>query len=1118
MPETSLKQITAADLPQRLGRYELQELLGEGGMARVFRAELVGPAGFRKQVAVKLIKTEALGPDQNRDLESFIREARLGGLLKHPNIVDVYELGDLSDQLFIAMELVEGQTLSQLIRNDERPPASVVLEICAGVTEGLASAHSLTSLGLPAGLVHRDMKPSNVLLSWDGAVKVADFGIAITHYGELADAPEELGSVAGTLSYMSPEQMLGEPLDGRSDLFALGLVMVEIATARRLPRGYILKQIKEHQVLRAPVLPEEYLGPAEEAVPGLRRIILRCLEPVPEARYANAQALLRDIESLRKQHGVFPRLRTWLQSGSHKSQHDALGATTTPFVPEHTAETATHAEAKTELIKGALVRTNLGPALDDFVGRESELLKLTQRFESGARLVTVKGTGGAGKTRFARRFARARWDQLSGGAWFVDLTETRTPAGVLHAIAMVLDVPLRGEGFDVLASQVGHAIAGRGPVLLVLDNFEQVVKHAAVTLGRWLQTAPEANFLVTSRQPLRLEGEEVFSLSPLPAADGVALFRLRAQAAGAHLQQDAQTHDVISRLVAAVDGIPLAIELAAARAVLLSPNQLLDRLAERFKLLQGGRRGDTDRQSNLRDLIGWSWELLEPWEQGALTQLSVFRDGFFMGAAEVVLDLSNWPDAPWALDVVSSLLDKSLLHTWMVHGQPRFGMYLSIQEYAAQKLGDGVQAAELRHARHFASFGKEAFLESIDSHDGVEQRKFLALELDNLLAGADRARSGRDSETAAGCTLAGAEVFLFQGPYADGIALLQQMSEAELSNETRERLLRKTGRLFHLTGRFAEALSYFEQALQLAATVGNRRGEGMTTGNLGWLYREQGLIREAREYYARALRIARAVGDRRTEGTTLGNLGLLHFEQGRLSEAVEHYHQALVVAHEVGNHRHRGVTLGNLALLYQEQGRLSEALSHYNQALSVARKVGNRRSEGVTLGNLAHIHRNQGHTSAALQHYHQALAVAREVGNRRSEGVTLGNLGDFLFEQGDLHTSEAHLRDAIALSDESYPLAAGAFRGSLALVRAMEGDLDEARWLLSQGEPQVRGVHRMELGKFLCKKAQVGVLANEAELAVKALSEADAIAVAMKVKPDSDLGQALIAARKALSC
>ncbi len=282
-------------------------------------------------------------------------------------------------------------------------------------------------------------------------------------------------------------------------------------------------------------------------------------------------------------------------------------------------------------------------------------------------------------------------------------------------------------------------------------------------------------------------------------------------------------------------------------------------------------------------------------------------------------------------------------------------------------------------------------------------------------------------------------------------------------------------------------------------------------------HRENGQITVATTTSEQSLAIAEEVGDRRTQGTTLVNLGLLHYERGRNTEALDCYYKALIIQQEIGNDRHEGVTLGNIALLHQDQGRRAEGLGYFQQALAVASRVGNRRSEGVTLGNLAHIHRAQGHSSAALSHYNKALAVAREVGNTRSEGVTLGNLGDFLFSQGDLPGSDSHLRDAIKICDESYPIAAGAFRGSLALLCAQQGQIEEATILLAEGEPQIRGVYKMELAKFLCKKAQVAHLANDPDQAAVALEEAKDIAKELAVLPESQLGKALTSTLAALS-
>jgi tetratricopeptide (TPR) repeat protein len=370
---------------------------------------------------------------------------------------------------------------------------------------------------------------------------------------------------------------------------------------------------------------------------------------------------------------------------------------------------------------------------------------------------------------------------------------------------------------------------------------------------------------------------------------------------------------------------------------------------------------------------------------------------------------------------------------------------------------------------------------------------------------------------AADCALAAAELFEMHGPYSDGIALLERVSGQPVGRGTQVRLFRRAGRLLFIAGRYSEALEHFQQAIAIAREVGNRRVEGMTLGNLAWLHRQQGRLPEALEYYQQALAIAREVGDHGSEAVTLGNLAIFHLEQGRSLEGREYLQRALAIAREVGNRRIEGMTLEIFANLHRGQGRASEAREHFQQAIAIAREEGNRRVEGMHLGNLANLHSEHGRISEALEHFQQALAIAREVGNRRTEGITLGNLGDLLFSQGDLTAAETHLLLAITIGDETMPAASGAFRGSLALIRAQQGAFDEARTLLSQGEPQVRGVYKLELSKLLCKKAQVEHLAGNPAAAAAALTEARVIAGELDEGPDSGLEEALAEARAALS-
>ena len=284
------------------------------------------------------------------------------------------------------------------------------------------------------------------------------------------------------------------------------------------------------------------------------------------------------------------------------------------------------------------VRHNLAPERDAFIGRSAELQSLALQLQSGSRLVCLLGPGGTGKTRLARRYALAWLGEWPGGVYFCDLSEAHSLEGIHFAVALALGVPL---GKDDPAVQLGHAIAGRGRCLVILDNFEQVQQHATATVGRWLDRAGEATFVVTSRERLHLEGEQVLAVEPLRLdSEAIELFAVRARAQRPGFELDEGTRHAVAEVVRLLDGLPLAIELAAARVRVLSPAQIVERLKDRFVLLAGAT-GAAARQATLRAAIDWSWELLTPWEQTALAQCSVFEGGFTLEAAELVLDLAR---------------------------------------------------------------------------------------------------------------------------------------------------------------------------------------------------------------------------------------------------------------------------------------------------------------------------------------------------------------------------------------------------------------------------------------------------------------------------------------------
>ena len=304
--------LRADDFPVEFGRYTLQGLLGEGGMARVFRAELQGPSGFRKAAAVKIIRASVAA--RSEALRASLKnEARLGGLLHHPNIVDTYDYGEVDDLPYIAMEMVRGLGLD-VVLNMVRPlPAPLAVEIGAQICAGLDHAHNLEDAAVDSQLVHRDLKPSNVIVSRDGLVKVMDFGIAKATM--ISEGNTQTGMTKGTPAYMSPEQVGGEELDPRSDLFAMGAILYELVTGERLFSGDSIMS-----VLMGVVRVEERMAdPAvltvvEERAPGMANIILRCLRKEREDRYADAAELEHTLRIVARDLPPPPSMKKWVRA------------------------------------------------------------------------------------------------------------------------------------------------------------------------------------------------------------------------------------------------------------------------------------------------------------------------------------------------------------------------------------------------------------------------------------------------------------------------------------------------------------------------------------------------------------------------------------------------------------------------------------------------------------------------------------------------------------------------------------------------------------------------------------------------------------------------------------
>jgi len=990
------------------GRYRLTGIVGSGGMGRVFRAELLGESGFRKVVAIKVVRADPDAGDGR--IEEFRREARVGGLLRHPNVVDVYDFGVTDERPWIAMELVEGRSLAQLLR-DGPLPALPALDCALQMAEGLTHAHGLEQDGEPVELVHRDLKPANVLVTPQGQVKITDFGVARAS-GARGDLTQT-GGVRGTPAYMSPEQARGEHVDARSDLFSLGLVLLELLTGRMLlQRSNVLAVMMA--LLEVETLLEEALPEAEAVCPGVGEVLRRLVRVDPGQRFPRASAAggaLRELAS----RTAGRTLRQHLESdGEEPATLRQAPAAFSAIFGSHGGSTRPSA---------ALARrTNLAPDASSFVGRSADLDHVDASFEAGVRLVTLLGPGGTGKTRLSRRHASSRLSELlpHGGVWFLDLSEARTQDGMLQVVSSTLGVPLDRAG--AAADQLGHALADRGPMLLVLDNVEQIAREAAAVLSRWLDLAPDAQFLVTSRERLRLGAERVIELGPLSDDEAIALFEDRAAAARQGFVLTEADRPVVAEIVTALDRLPLAIELAAARVAVLPPRRIRDRLDQRFRLLSRGARGD--RQATLRGTIQWSWDLLEPAEQAAFAQCASFRGGFSLEDAELVLDLDEFEDAPWPLDVVQALRDKSLIHAWQppgLGGELRFGLYESLRVFAAEQLALRDETAAFdRHADAILQRCQE-LVDRVNGTDGRYARRSLALELDNLAAVLERFETTRpelavraaqamaeglktsgtsslmrglldravdaaerfdDNPSRIAALLARTRFAMDQTRPADAgadLALAARLAVSE-SAAWRARVAVAQASRASETGAYPEAHEFAERGWQAAMESNDPRIEVLAirarAQAVGYAGDEAGSV----ALHTECLTRFRALGDRRGQAMELNALAVVSGNAGRLEEAEERFREALSLYREIGHVQGVGVLQVNLGLVALQRGELEDAERRLRRAVELHRNLGFRKYQGGALCSLGCIETVTGRLDDAAASFAESERLLRTLG------------------------------------------------------------------------------------------------------------------------------------------
>ncbi len=688
---------------------------------------------LERRVAVKVLP-EAMSSDADR-LRRFEREAKTLARVNHANIAAIYALEEAGGHRMLVMEYVAGQHLGERIE---------AVRAAAGGRDGLSVEETLRlavqmAAGLEAahadGVVHRDLKPANIRVRADGVVKVLDFGLAKPEagaFGEGADdadtvsfAGTEVGRVLGTAGYLSPEQARGRAVDKRADLWGFGCVVFECLAGVRAFEGETAMDAIVSVLERSP--PWERLPPGTP--PRLIELLRRCLEKDVERRARDIGDVRVQLEDALSQliggadaggvgaaRGLAPMHAAAVGVAGVAGVGGAMGGVggvggvgdvSATGMGLGIGSRVSMGSGSGSGVAGFATPTNLKSRLTRFVGRGLVLGEIDALL-ADRRLLTLTGPPGCGKTRLAVEAATRASGAFKDGVWLVELDELspEADAGAVAAKAAAV--------VGVEASRLGDAITGTES-LVILDNCEHVLAGAAGFAGAVLNACPRVKVLATGRESLGVPGETVLGVAPmavppegadagtLAMTESVELFVDRARAVRPRFGLSADNAELVGAICRALDGLPLAIELAAARVKLLSVEQIAERLGQPFKLLRGGGKGLSERQRSLHDAIAWSFDRLEGAERAALRRLGVIPGSFTLGAAEHVCageyaeeatpgDLND--DAvleEWeVIDLLGPLLDKSLLDVEEdgEGGEPRYRMLETVRRFALSRLDE----------------------------------------------------------------------------------------------------------------------------------------------------------------------------------------------------------------------------------------------------------------------------------------------------------------------------------------------------------------------------------------------------------------------------------------------
>jgi predicted ATPase len=951
-------------------RYRLDDELGRGGMGVVYRGH---DTVLGRDVAVKVLSPDALGTDGPSRL---IHEARAVAKLDHPNIVTVHDAGESDGTPYIVMQLVEGEPLPRQQAINTQQVVSIAMQLC----EALSHAHE-------KGIIHRDVKPSNVIRTQDGSARLMDFGIARSPDSQLT----QTGSFVGTLSYIAPEQAQGGEIDHRTDLYALGVLLYELCTGELPFRGEdAFSVIAQH--LHAPVVPPVEKNP--EVPAALSDLIVRLLGKSPEERPGSAQAVAEALHELTGGDELLTRRRT---------RAPALGQ-----------------------------RHNLPAQPTSFVGREQELEEIDQLLtQPQCRLVTVLGPGGMGKTRLALEYAARHLDGYRDGAFFVSLAPVAAHEYIVPTIAGALQFPFDTHSSDASPEDQLVEFLGQREVLLVLDNFEHLMAGTK-TLAKLLEGAPSTRVLVTSRERLNLQGEWTFDLQGMEypqngnggePADHAALslFQDRARQVDSRfdLSDDQSPHAV--RICRLVGGMPLGIELAAAWVTVLSCREIADEIEASRDFLATSMSDLPEKHRSLRAAFEHSWNLLTEEQKQGLRRLSLFRGGFRREAADHVADVN--------LLQLNSLVNKSLLRR---NALGLYEVHELLRQYAEEKIADRPEEKTEtldRHSRYYVQYLSEREANLMGKRL-LQTRDDIRAEIDNVRAAVHWASVHWDLEGARAALRIFGYFYYVQGFHEgkkafagllEGIRRYRSKGGAPDSRPDAVYWIARTWQ-----GLFASSLSQPDEShpileeclphlreadlpFELAAA---HHGLGINTD-------ARGEFEDSKTHFEESLAIARSVEAELLTAENLIWLGWNSYQTGKYPLAAEQFLIARKICERIDNQWALAFALSKLGLAAESLGDFQQAKRYHVEAREIFKTFGDPAGEAYTTSRLSMSAFGLGEYQEALQFGQIAFDTFQEIGHRWGMSVALCRIGVAALELDQVARAEGCFLDALERGREN---------------------------------------------------------------------------------------------------